>query len=477
MLAQFAGFYQLFPKNNFENILLNISMAVPTSFAIFGLTWISLLHINGVDNVLARDKFTLLALLIAGVILLMLKLSSYLLNGFNFKIFFMNVVAAIAIGFIATACQIVAPKYMLGDSFYLTNWSASGANLIDSGFPLFGLALANLSLLISPDFYLYSFHNIIAFSLVVAIISFCLSGRFFDNLKLSINQKANLFLSITSVMMIFIFNGMFQRHAIYVNFHLYAACLFLFPLLIFYNSNNTFSVIAAISIVIMLTAFSSVRMEGVLFALLLLWTFNIFTQNDKTITFSNLFSCAMILANLISLYTYSNDESFVSSSLLLILIGLVILFFPIVKISSHFLDRRKQVIMVFGSSVLIIITMFVIKPHHMAWNVLVMAVNMNPVFWGGLGLTLLLCLFLFWGKIFSDKNEDYDVAIFGVIFINALMLIFMLTFFRSPLRIGMNDSINRMMVHIIPVFLPFCIFYISQSKKLFSFAEKIFEKS
>ena len=451
-------------------------MAMPISFAIFGLSWLSLLHINGVDDVLARDGFTHLALSIAGVILLMFKLSSYFLNGFNFKLFFMNIFSAITIGFIAIACQIVAPKYMVGDSFYLINWSASAADLIDRGYPLFGLALANLSLMISPDFYMNSFHNIIAFSLVVAMASFCLSGRFFENLNLSASHKTNIFLSVGSVMMIFIFNGMFQRHVIYVNFHLFAACLFLFPLFIFYNSKNTFSTMASISIVLMLTAFSTVRMEAVLFALLLLWAFHIFGQKDKTITLSALLSCVMMSAYLLSLYTYANEESFVSSSLLSILIGLVILFFPIVKICSQFLDRKKQVVIVLSSLVLITIVMFVLNPSHMTWNIFVMASNMNPVFWGGLGLMVLLCLLLFWCEIFSDKKEDYDVAIFGVVFITALILIFMLTFFRSPLRIGMNDSINRMIIHIIPVFLPFCIFHISHSKKLFSLAKKIIGK-
>ena len=69
--------------------------------------------------------------------------------------------------------------------------------------------------------------------------------------------------------------------------------------------------------------------------------------------------------------------------------------------------------MVFGSFVLITIVMFVMKPSHMTWNIFVMAFNMNPIFWGGVGLTVLLCLLLFWGEIFSDKKEDYDVAILG----------------------------------------------------------------
>ena len=73
--------------------------------------------------------------------------------------------------------------------------------------------------------------------------------------------------------------------------------LILFPLLIFYNSKNTFSMMASISIVLMLTAFSTVRMEAVLFALLLLWALHIFAQKDKTITLSTLLSCVMMFAS------------------------------------------------------------------------------------------------------------------------------------------------------------------------------------
>ena len=176
---------------------------------------------------------------------------------------------------------------------------------------------------------------------------------------------------------------------------------------------------------------------------------------------------------LFCLQEYSTQNSFISSTLLISLIGICIGFIPITIIASHLLDNEKLLLLIFTSSILIIIVMLFMKPIHMMWNIILMATNMNPVFWGFLGILIGLVGIIYVRDILSNK-DNCEVTVFGNFFILALILTFMLTFFRSPLRFGMNDSINRIMIQIIPAFLPVCVFYLTQNKAFQSVSKRIF---
>lgn len=472
-MAQYAGFFPLLLENKHQNILFNLSIATPVSFSIYGVIWLFMLFLNGVDEVLLRESFTLYALILSGFGLLLLKIVSYYVCGFNYKASLLNIGAALFVGITAVIFQIIAPKYMLGDSFYLVNWLASASDLINRGFPLFGLAIANLSLIVSPDFYLNSFHNIMALCMLVALTSFFLSGQFYENLRSHAETKVGVYLSIFVVMAIFVYNGMVQRHIFYVNFHLYAACLILFPLIIFQQSNRSLNIQSILTITFLLGALAMVRMEGVLFALIIIWQIYTHSSKGRRIDLLLISSCLLMGYYLFCMQQYSSQNSFVSSILLISLIGICIGFIPITIITNHFLKRKSLLLLISTISILAIIVMLILKPVHMLWNMTMMAANMNPVFWGFLGLLVGL-VGIFYIKDILSKKDNYEVSVFGHFFILALIMTLMLTFFRSPLRFGMNDSINRIMIQIIPAFLPVCVLYLSQNRAFHSISKRIF---
>lgn len=471
-MAQYAGFFPLVLQKKYQNIILNLSMAAPISFSIYGALWLFILFFNDVNDVLLRESITHYALILSGLCLLLLKIISYYICGFNYKASLLNIGAAFSVGIIAVIFQIVAPKYMIGDSVYLVNWLASASDLINRGFPLFGLAIANLSLVVSPDFYLNSFHNVVALCMLVALTSFFLSGQFFKNLLSRAETRVAAYISIFVVMAIFVYNGMFQRHIFYVNFHLFAACLILFPLVIFQQSNRSLNIQSVLTITLLLGALAMVRMEGVLFALIIVWQIYIHSKKGRNIDLLLISSCLLMGYYLFCLQEYSTQNSFISSTLLISLIGICIGFIPITIIASHLLDNEKLLLLIFTSSILTIIVMLFMKPIHMMWNIILMATNMNPVFWGFLGILIGLVGIIYVRDILSNK-DNCEVTVFGNFFILALILTFMLTFFRSPLRFGMNDSINRIMIQIIPAFLPVCVFYLTQNKAFQSVSKRI----
>lgn len=472
-MAQYAGFFSLIPQKKCQNILFNLSMATPISFSLFGVVWLFILFSNGVDDVLLREGITSHALILSGVGLLALKVISYYTCGFDFKASLLNIGAAFAVGVMAVMFQIVAPKYMIGDSIYLVNWLASASDLIDRGFPLFGLAIANLSLVISSDFYLNSFHNVMAMCMLIALTSFFLSGQFYENMIRRVEAKVGVYFSIFIVMVVFVYNGMFQRHIVYVNFHLYAACLILFPLLIFQNSNRTLNIQCVLTITLLLSALAMVRMEGVLFALIVLWQIYTHSEKERGMNILLVSSCLLMGCYIFFLQQYTTQDSFVSSALFGALIIISFGFAPMAIISTSFLEKKMLLIIILASSILVIIAMLAAKPSQMLWNIMIMAANMNPVFWGFLGM-LVAFTAIYYTRDTLAMKDDYEIDVFGQFFILALLMTLMLTFFRSPLRLGMNDSVNRIMIQIVPAFLPVCVFYVSQNKAIHSISKKIF---
>ena len=88
----------------------------------------------------------------------------------------------------------------------------------------------------------------------------------------------------------------------------------------------------------------------------------------------------------------------------------------------------------------------------MSWNLLMITLNMNPVFWGASSVIAFLGL-TSWCKSLLSRRLQGDVLFFGFVNFLAVLLVMLLSFFREPLRFGMNDSMNRILFQICPLSL------------------------
>ena len=170
-LAQFLGTI-IFSKKRVESFLLGASIAIPLSFSVFSLIWIIFLFAGNLDDVVLRKVITEKSIILTLLILNLLKTVSYFYSKINFRNFLLDFWVSFLAGSLGVVFQLISPKYFIADSYYLINWSASGIDLLDRGFPLIGISLANLSLFLMNDFYLNACHNFFSLSLISAMRSF-----------------------------------------------------------------------------------------------------------------------------------------------------------------------------------------------------------------------------------------------------------------------------------------------------------------
>ena len=457
------AFLQLLGSNynkglNSQKILQNISLSIPITFAIYTILWIVCLGIYGLDDILIREKITKIAFITTLMILLILKLLMIYKNGINKSFLITNLSFSISIGFLAVILQILSPKYMVGDSYYLINWSSNGSDLIQKGFPLIGLSISNLSLLISNDLYLFTFHNIIGISIIATLFSFLTQGKFFDKIISKFDDSKLYYLFVFFILFFYIFNGMFLRHFIYVNFHLFTALLIFSSLVIIYNSDEKNNLIDLIYLSFFLIAITFSRMEGVILSTIILWVALMVNKNKK-IDLLAIIICLINAIYLFSLREITNETSFVNDNLISILILIVIIFYPTLKISNFFL--KKTIFKTINiSAIIFLLILLILKPFHMLLNILIIGINLNPFFWGIMSFVTYFMIILI-TKNFFKKNIELEYLVFLYPFVFGLLSIIILSYFRSSLRLGMNDSANRMIMHIIPLSLPIILYHLS----------------
>ena len=463
-ISQFLGTIT-YTQNSTKNFLLSASFAIPLSFSVFGLIWLLFLLGGNLENIVAREMITKNSINIALFILIFLKIISYTVSKIKFKNFLLDLWLALLAGLLGVIFQIVAPKYFVGDSYFLINWSASGLDLINRGFPLIGISLSNFSLYLLNDFYLNAFHNLMSVCLVASVI---ITIFLFQNKNaVGLNHKNVLYylFPATFIILIFTINGMFFRHSIYVNFNLLAGFYVFVATAIFFVNRKKLTLLPLVLIFIFLSSLATTRFEGVLLSIIILWWIALYSDENKKITLLILSTSVFNTSYLCLIFVNTESGSFVSPDLMKGLIFIVCLFPLISFILLKALSKKILIKLTAIFTITIFVFLTLLSPSHMLNNLFFVLINLNPLFWGLFSILMLVFFIRLVRMLVFDKLKDF--SIFGLIFFNSLIIMFCLTFFRESLRFGMNDSFNRMLIQIAPTLLPFASLELSRLIKYY----------
>jgi hypothetical protein len=96
----------------------------------------------------------------------------------------------------------------------------------------------------------------------------------------------------------------------------------------------------------------------------------------------------------------------------------------------------------------------VIEPEHMFTSLYAFLYNTgNPKYWGlsSLGSLVLIAMLIQLRYQRAQRWYNTDALLLWVL--SAVLLSFVVTLFRSPLRVGIDDSVNRMLFHFLPILM------------------------
>ncbi len=337
-----------------------------------------------------------------------------------------------------------------GDSYFFLNWSHDPILSLELGYPLVLLSIANLSTLIGPDYFLYVIFPLTTLSLALLIIlitkNICEKYNYFTDSRMK-------FLFLILVLLIFSMNPMVHLQMSYANHHtLFAILVLILVMLPFLIQNFNLSHYFFIGI---LTLFASLtRMEGFLFFLIIL-VILAYRFKDKLNGFRLLLiSFLLTLPYLIFLTVVLWDNGFVSGKqyLFMISFGLIVVMLYRSRKFNELLDGRDPGMIAIYMLSLILLIVTVMEPAHMVQSLIIFARNsITPGAWGALNvlLVILVPLLIFVRLRQSEVKKYYDIFLY--VFVISVLLILIVTYFRSPLRIGRFDSANRMLFHFIPL--------------------------
>ena len=337
-----------------------------------------------------------------------------------------------------------------GDSYTFVKWSQDPMVTLERGFPIVLLSIANLSTLISPDFYLFIIHPLTTLSLVL-LIGLSINSLFVQyEIKLD-HRIQKLLIAVT--LLIFSMNPLVHLNMLYVNHHvLYSILILLLFMLMIMIEKIQIKHLVFIGFLALSASLS--RMEGFIFFLAIFGTLCFRYKEPKTsfqLLSTVMIFCAPYLIYLsISFWDggFVEGQQFATMFLLGIVMSIVVgmsSFRKIIKVENI------SVLAVFLVS-LLLVSLIVLEFQHMRESITVFIRNaLTPGAWGALNISLFVLipylLYLRKNKILSNHPHD----LWFHLFIVCLFLILILGYFRSPFRIGRFDSANRMLFHFLPL--------------------------
>lgn len=345
-----------------------------------------------------------------------------------------------------------ASVVLSGDSYTFVKWSQDPMVTLERGFPIVLLSIANLSTLISPDFYLFIIHPLTTLSLILLIgLSI---NTLFEKYEISLDNRAKKLL-IGVTLLIFSMNPLVHLNMLYVNHHvLYSILILLLFMLMIIIEKIQIKHLVLIGFLGLSASLS--RMEGFIFFLAIFGILCFRFKESKTsfqLLSAVLFFCIPYLLYLsISFW----DGGFVKGQqfAIMLLLGIVVLMVVSLDSFRKLIEVQNiSVVAVLMVSLLLLI-MIVMEFQHMKESIIVFIRNaLTPGAWGALNISLLVIVpylfFLRKNKVLS--NHPHDILLH--LFIISIFLILMLAYFRSPFRLGRFDSANRMLFHFLPLIM------------------------
>ncbi|TVQ64761.1 MAG: hypothetical protein EA360_11615, partial [Balneolaceae bacterium] len=430
-------------------------LALPVGVLLWGIIWsvASLIHFDylfGFGSLL--NQFSLLAFLFTAISLSVLSIYSLPLQ--RQELIHIGLWSG-TILFLSLLFLVNSYIVISGDSYVFMNWAQDPLVTLRRGFPLILLSIANLSSLISTDYYLFIIHPLIFLSLTLLIgqVSLSLISKYLHTFKADFVYPLLLLF-----LFIFAMNPMMYMNMIYINGHVLFTISYLAIFAIILLS-KTFSPGKILYIALLSLSVTMLRMEGFLM-LLPLFAITLFGR-DRRVNFKLLSAVlgfsVLYLSNLIFHFW---DSGFVHGAQYLIMILLAVLL--TLLLTNRFLSLKVQqhhfwmVLLLLSLSLYLV--MVLIKPGHMLESLTVFLRNLaTPGTWGALIVipSFLMSALLIYRFKNGLKIRDHDLLLF--LFLISVLIILMLGFFRQPYRPGRFDSANRMLFH----FLPFLVIWVT----------------
>lgn len=338
-----------------------------------------------------------------------------------------------------------------GDSYVFINWAQDPLITLQRGFPLILVSIANLSTLISADYYLFILHPLITISLILLIGQLALSLI----RKYGHSYKPEFFyLLLLLLLFIFSMNPMMFMNMIYINGHVLFATS-VTALIAILSVSDRFDWRKIVMIVLLSLGITMLRMEGFLI-LLPLFALTLFgkerVQNLK-IAGSAITCCTLYLLFLV---VHFRDSGFVNGGqyLVMILLAFILLILITNRFVAEKIGSKTLWILALVSGVLLFIFMVLTRPDVMTESIYAYIRNLaTPGAWGSVIVISAFLLTIAFIYRFKEGLKIYDHDLFLVLFLLFAVMILMLGYFRNPFRLGRFDSANRMFFHYIPLLI------------------------
>lgn len=366
--------------------------------------------------------------------------------------------------------QFSGKTFLSGDSYRFIEWASSPIEQMQYGFPLVSSSWTNLATLIGADQFLGVVYPLVGLSLAMllylAIFTFTSHGFLDDRVPMHIVGMVSFLL--TSIL---VFSEMFLMQMHYINNHGFMAVVLLATVFLLFHVPRLDWLHASLIAFLILLA-SLARMEGFIYALMLLvmWAFSRQDSSEglRALSVSLLLSGPYLIFLSIAFW----ESGFIKGWQYAVMLSggvlaALILASPLRK--SFVAPRLHLLVLVF----LLVATMLaiVIKPEHMFISLLSFLGNTgNPKFWGlsTVGSLVLISMIILLRNQQGERWRQTDVLL--IWFLSAVLLTLAITVFRKPLRLGMTDSVNRMLFHFLPILILWLGVEITQALRFFNHA-------
>lgn len=337
-----------------------------------------------------------------------------------------------------------------GDSHVYINWAYDAFRQMKSGFSLPSLAWTNLSTLMGPDAFLGVLYPLVGLSLAL-LVYFSIVEMPVDS-KLPAQQLVAAAIGFLLVG-ILVFNEMYFRHMQYINQHSFMTFSLLgCALAVTAPPRISWREIMLIGWLVLLV--STARMEGFLYAAIVV-VLCAYGRGNLQETRQILLGAFVISLPLIILLMLLHwDEGRIRGWQYAVMLAAWLGAYAaahINRLSRFFVEWRLSA-WVLGGLVIASALTFVFRPVDMGISFAAMAYNtINPKYWGFATLSgFFLVPMLVWLR-WKSRSYWRPTDAFITAALAAIMVSFVIAFFRPPLRIGIDDSANRMLLHVMPL--------------------------
>jgi len=349
--------------------------------------------------------------------------------------------------------QFSGKTYLTGDSHLFINWAMNPLEQMHTGFPLMSSSWTNLATLIGADQLLGVVYPLVGFCLAMlvylAIFTFAPQGSQQGVTPLSIIGMVAFLLTG-----ILVFSEMFLMQMHYINNHSFMAVVLLaIAFLLFLAPRLDWPHAVLIAFLVLLA--SMARMEGFLYALMLV-VMGVFTRQDRA-EGVRVLSVSLLLSGpyLIFLSMAFWDSGFIKGWQYAVMLsgGVLAALILATPLRQYFMAPRLH-LLVFGFLLVATVLAIVIKPEHMFTSLYAFLYNTgNPKYWGlsSLGSLVLISMLVLVRYQRAQNWRHTDALLVWVL--SAVLLSFVVTIFRSPLRVGIDDSVTRMLFHFLPILM------------------------